>query len=316
MAISPVQEFGTIPLPWQQDNWRHAVARLESSRLPHALMISGTAGTGKESFAQAFAALALCKHPDNAHACGICSACHQFNASTHPDYHFVTVPEDKTGILVDQIRELTQKLALTSQYGGRKIAVLSPADAMNANAANSLLKTLEEPPAGTLLMLVTAHPARLPATIRSRCQMLRMAAPASDQAIQWLNSREPRSDWPALLAIAGGGPLRALQLSATPLAQERLRFYQLLVEIKAHRRNPLSSAADASREGVPLVLRLLQSWIMDLITLATLADTEAPAIDNADARALLQSALKGLNLRALHAYLGRLNEAVALSTTP
>ncbi|MGH8378566.1 MAG: DNA polymerase III subunit delta' [Gammaproteobacteria bacterium] len=306
----------SVPLPWQKDIWQRAGAWLASGKLPHALMIAGPAGTGKELFAQAFAALALCRHPESGRACGQCASCHQFRAGTHPDYHYVTIPEDKSGILVDQIRGLAQTLALTSQHGGRKIAVLSPADAMNTNAANSLLKTLEEPSAETLLVLVTARPTRLPATIRSRCQVLRIAAPAIDTAMQWLKSLEARNDWPALLGIAGGGPLMAMQLAQNSLVRERLRFYHMLVELRTGQKNPLAAAAETSREPLPLVLRLLQSWVMDLIVLATLDGMKQPELVNGDALTLLQSTLKGLNLRGLHAYLSRLNEAVVLAATP
>ncbi len=308
--------FQSVPLPWQKEIWQHAGTLLTSGKLPHALVVSGTAGTGKDLFARAFAALALCRHPENGRACGECASCHQFIAGAHPDYHYVTIPEDKTGILVDQIRELTQALALTSQYGGRKIVVLSPADVMNINAANSLLKTLEEPSAESLLLLVTARPTRLPATIRSRCQVLRIAAPSTDTAIQWLNSKEARNDWAALLGIAGCGPLMAIQLAQNDHARDRLRFYQMLLDLRTGRKNPLTAAAGISREPLPVVLRLLQSWAMDLVILATLDGAEQAAIINGDALTLLQSALKGLNLRGLHAYLSRLNEAMALSTTP
>ncbi|MGH8398740.1 MAG: DNA polymerase III subunit delta' [Gammaproteobacteria bacterium] len=314
--MSGLLDFQSVPLPWQEEIWQRTGAWLASGKLPHALMITGPVGTGKELFAQAFAALVLCRHPESGCACGQCSSCHQFRAGAHPDYHYVTIPEDKSGILVDQIRELARMLALTSQHGGRKIAVLSPADAMNTNAANSLLKTLEEPTAESLLLLVTARPTRLPATVRSRCQLLRIATPTADTTTQWLKGMEARNDWPALLGIAGGGPLMAMQLAQNELIRERLRFYQTLVELRTRRKNPLTAAVDMGREPLPLVLRLLQSWVMDLIVLATLDGREQPQLVNDDALMLLQSALKGLNLRSLHAYLSRLNEAVALATTP
>ena len=313
--MKSLPESSFIPLPWQIPTWQKLHARLENGTLPHALLISGVAGTGKQHIARAFAALALCWHPKNARACGQCGACRQFAAAAHPDYHRVTIPEDKSGILVDQIRELSQTLALTSQHRGWKIALLTPADAMNTNAANSLLKTLEEPSASTLLLLITARPARLPATIRSRCQAVRIATPATHMAIEWLDARQSRPDWPALLRIAGGGPLLALELASSELMQERLHFYQMLMELRAGRRNPLSCAVEANRENLPLVLRLLQAWVADLITLATTGNTSEPGIINVDALVLLQNTLMGINLRGLHAFLSRVNEAMALAGT-
>ena len=308
-------EASLIPLPWQLPAWRQLHVRLNNSTLPHALLISGVAGTGKLHFAQAFAALALCRQPESTHACGQCGACRQLAASAHPDFYRVAIAEDKSGILVDQIRELSQKLALTSQHSGWKIAVVAPADAMNANAANSLLKTLEEPSAATLLLLVTARPARLAATIRSRCQAVRINTPSTDTAVTWLNENTSRLDWPALLRIAGGGPLLALELANDELMQSRLDFYKMLMEMHSGRRNPISCASEAGKENLPLVLRLLQAWTSDLITIASTGNPLEPGIINADALVMLQNALMGINLRGLHAFLSRINEAIALTTT-
>ena len=308
-------DWQSVPLPWQTTLWQRAATWLQSERLPHALLLTGVAGSGKQLFASAFAALTLCRQPNKGQACGRCPSCRQLLAGAHPDYHYVTVAEDKNAILVDQIRELCAALALTSLHGGRKLAVLCPADAMNGSAANSLLKTLEEPASGTLLLLVTAHSARVPATIRSRCQMLSMAAPAARIALDWLNSNATRSDWPAILGIAGGGPLLALQLAQARLLQERLHLYRMLLELRSKTRDPLQCAAELAREPLRLVLRLLQAWTMDLVCLATAGGGAPPALVNVDARPLLQSALAGLNLRALHAYLSRLNQAVALAAT-
>lgn len=313
--MNTTPELQTAALPWQQETWRRLYTRLADGKLPHALLISGIAGTGKQLFAQAFAMLALCRHRENQRACGWCNSCRQFSAGAHPDYFYVTILEDKSAILVDQIRELSQNLTLTSQHSGRKIALLAPADAMNTNAANSLLKTLEEPSADTLLLLVTARPARLAATIRSRCQDVRLPPPDRTTVLQWLNSRESRHDWPALLGIAGGGPLAALRLTRYRLIQERLQFYATLVELLNGKRNPLACAAELDRETLPVTLGLLQSWVMDLIILASIGDADRRTIVNTDALDLLQSALKGINLRALHAYLKHLNEAVALVAT-
>ena len=316
MAVSGTPpDWQSVPLPWQTALWQRAGAWLQSGRLPHALLLTGVAGSGKQLFAGAFAALALCRRPENGQACGHCPSCRQLLAGAHPDYHYLTRAEDKNAILVDQIRELCAALALTSMHGGRKLAVLCPADAMNAAAANGLLKTLEEPTSGTLLILVTAHTARVPATIRSRCQMLSMAAPAARVALDWLNSKATRSDWPAILGIAGGGPLLALQISQTRLMQARLDLYRMLLELRSNARNPLQCAAELAREPLVLVLRLLQVWTMDLVNLATAGGAGPPALVNADSRTLLQSALTGVSLRSLHAYLSRLNRAVALAAT-
>ncbi|HET7923006.1 MAG TPA: DNA polymerase III subunit delta' [Gammaproteobacteria bacterium] len=307
-------ESGTAPLPWQRAAWQQLNAGAERGRLPHALLLSGVSGTGKRLFARAFAQRILCQAPEQGCACGVCRACAQFQAGSHPDYHELGIPEDKTVITVPLVRELIGALSLTSQYGGRRVALIEPADAMNTAAANALLKTLEEPGSDTLLMLVTARPARLPATIRSRCQVLRMLPPSADDALAWLSAHAPRKDWPVLLGLAGNAPLAALRLAAAPESGTRLEMFHALADMAAGKLNPLGYAREWSAKDadVLLILRLFQSWIMDLIALANGADG---AVINRDAMPLLQSTVQGIHLRGLHAMLARLNEAVALTGT-
>lgn len=314
MSQIPAGDIGIVPFPWQEAAWQQLHVRMLDARLPHALLMCGVPGTGKALFARRFAQLALCHTPDAGQPCGTCSACTQFRAGSHPDYRYVAIPEDKTVITIAQMRELITALNLTSQHGGRKIALIEPADAMNTAAANALLKTLEEPGAGTLLMLVSARPARLLATIRSRCQILRMLPPAQDQALAWLSRHAPRKDWPVLLGLAGGGPLGALQLASSAQVEARLDVFNALEEIRTGRRNPIACAKDWSAKDLDmlLTLRLLQSWVMDLIALGSGAEA---AVINQDAMVLLQTTAQGIHLRGLHAMLGRLNEAVALAST-
>jgi DNA polymerase III subunit delta' len=309
-----MDNIGAAPFPWQAAAWQQLQARLQDDRLPHALLVCGVSGTGKTLFARRFAQFSLCRTPDSGQPCGKCSACIQFHAGSHPDYRHVTIPADKSVITIAQMRELIADLNLTSQHGGRKVALIEPADAMNGASANALLKTLEEPGAGTLLILVSARPARLPATIRSRCQMLRMLPPALDQTLRWLDEHSHRKDWPVLLGLAGGGPLTALQLAASSQVEARLDMFRALGEIRSGRRNPVLCAKDwSSKEAdMMLTLRLFQSWVMDLIALETGA---ADTVINKDAMELLQSNAQGIHLRGLHGMLGRLNEAVALAST-
>lgn len=314
--MSAPVDWHQVPLPWQTQAWQRLNDWLQAGRLPHALMLYDPTDDRSEIFATAFAARLLCRQPENGRACGNCPSCRQFMAGAHPDYHPVTVPEDKTGILVEQIRELARELALTSQYGQGKVALLYPADAMNANAANSLLKTLEEPTPGTWLLLVTAQPARLPATIRSRCQRLSVQTRDTAPALAWLNAQQSRPDWAVLLAIAAGAPLVALDFSETPLVQSRMEFFRLLLDLRAGRRNPLAAAAELGREPLPLVLRLLQLWVADLIILES-TQAGAPAqVVNTDALELLQTGRQGLNLRRLHVYLDHIGQLVRLAGTP
>jgi len=223
--------------PWQLEAWSKLTARAESGGLPHALLLVGPESIGKRAFAEHMAAYLLCQQRVAA-PCGRCRSCELFalraqrdpeetrpdgslaqpdGHPVHPDAKFVGYAlNDKSKkmygeIVVDQIRALSAWFSLTPQLGRAQVAVIEPADAMNAAAANALLKTLEEPSPGRYLLLVTAHQARLPATIRSRCQRIAFHLPAAEVAVEWLIQQglgEKQAN-PALEA-SGGNPGLAL----------------------------------------------------------------------------------------------------------
>lgn len=182
--------------PWQQRIYAQACAALDAGRLGHALLFAGPARLGKRAVAERLAQRLLCEQRRaDGEPCGECRGCRLLAAGTHPDYQFVTFVPNKEGtrlrteIVIDQIRSVSERLSLTPQYGGAQIALIDPAEAINHAASNALLKTLEEPVSGRYLWLVTAHPARLSATIRSRCQKLEFRLPAQNEALAWLRAR-------------------------------------------------------------------------------------------------------------------------------
>ncbi|MCP1375965.1 DNA polymerase III subunit delta' [Dyella lutea] len=197
-------------MPWLDDAWRRLQARRERGALPHALLICGPEGLGKRDFAARFVRGLLCQQPELGEACGHCRSCVLLDAGTHPDRVAVGYGLRKDGvqrseIVIDQIRELSARLAMASQFGGWQVATIDPADALNAAAANALLKTLEEPAAQTMLVLVADAPWRLPQTIRSRCQRIEFHLPEPAQALAWLQARGVVDPASALRA-AGGNP--------------------------------------------------------------------------------------------------------------
>lgn len=139
------------------------------NRLSHAYLLSGIAGIGKTDFAKQFSQLLLCDSHNN---CGQCRGCKQLQAGTHPDFIFIAPEEKNHSIKIDQVRFLSEKLSQTAQYGGYQVVIISPADAMPVQAANALLKTLEEPAGKVLFFLIDNQKSILPATIASRCQKL------------------------------------------------------------------------------------------------------------------------------------------------
>ena len=216
--------------PWLERPWNEFAARLEQDRLPHALLVSGPEGIGKASLVEAMLQGLLCEE-STAEACGRCRSCRLLAGGAHPD-RFVVVPEeDKRIIKVEAVRALIEQMMLTTTISPRKVALIAPAEAMNVNAANALLKTLEEPLGQAVLILLSHDPSRLPATIRSRCQLVAVHAPATAQAVDWLVTSQGLDPASAALALeaTAGSPLRAAALAGSE-DLERYRQLQRALE--------------------------------------------------------------------------------------
>jgi len=183
---------------WQQAPLQRALDALASERLAHALLICGPRHIGKRAVADALAQALLCRDRVDGHACGHCRSCALYAAGTHPDWKYVSFEEnEKTKVLrkeivVEQIRDLGAWFSLTPQRGGAQVALIEPASAMNQNASNALLKTLEEPMPGRYLLLLCESPMQLSATIRSRCQRIELQPPSVPEGIAWLHARGHR----------------------------------------------------------------------------------------------------------------------------
>ncbi|WKE67384.1 DNA polymerase III subunit delta' [Gallaecimonas kandeliae] len=170
-------------------------------RLAHAYLLTGPAGVGKGLLADALAQRLLCS---NGIACGQCHGCHLFRAGTHPDLH--RVEPDNGSIKVDAIRALMGPVYGAPLLGGAKVVIMNEADSLNLNAANALLKSLEEPPAGTFWLLASSRPGQLLPTILSRCQQLHLPAPLEAEALAWLQGQGIGASV-ALLRRFHGAPL-------------------------------------------------------------------------------------------------------------
>lgn len=262
--------------PWQEQDWQRLLALRE--RPPQGLLFKGAQGIGKLALALNYAHALLCERPQSSGlACGECPACHWLSQDAHPDFRLLqpdalsqSGEESESGkkaskqITVEQVRGLADFLGMTSHQGGKRVIVICPAEAMNGNAANALLKNLEEPPRDTLFLLVTHKPQQLLPTILSRCVSFGLAVPDAAAAVQWLRSQgvpEPEHT----LAAAGYSPLLALQGDAQAGAEERIKLLHAL-------RSPASLDVYAMAELLQkteqvLVVQWLQQWCYDLVAM-------------------------------------------------
>ena len=263
----------------------------QRQRLPHALLLVGQRGLGKFELARAFAAGLLCeKQIPSGEACGHCMPCNWFAQGNHPDFRLLqpdALTEDVDSeegkkkasqqITIDQVRELDDFFNVGTHRDGLRVVLINPTEAMNRNAANAILKTLEEPSASTLFLLVSNEPLKLLPTIRSRCQVVPVALPRTKSAEQYL-SDSGVSDAARWLALAGGSPGLAMELAG--LGQGG--WLEVLVKKLSVQRgpDPISSAAELeklvkdSKGKLPLkaVVDAMQKWLVDL----TLADKAQP----------------------------------------
>ncbi len=291
--------------PWHAEAWQRLVTARLAGRLPHALLLTGPAGLGKAAFARRLSNALMCPQPDEAgDACGTCRACHLSSAGSHPDQSWVGPEEPGKLIKIDAIRQLIAGGALAAQDAGYRVFVLDPAEAMNRPAANALLKTLEEPASCSLLVLVSSHPDRLPATVRSRCHGVRFAIPEEQLVRDWLSRHTAPADIDELLAVSGGAPLTALRARDEAWLEEGRCLHAELAALAARRSDPVEIVEKWEARPLTLVFDSLKRCLCDLIRLGSGAIEDTiyfPAL-----RADLQSLGRGLELNSLY----RLYDAV------
>lgn len=286
----------TLPrrLPWHDATW--AALQTLKQRSVHAVLLHGARGIGKKSLGFDLAQSVLCEQPSaDGRACGRCTGCVLMEAGSHPDFRFVlpdalaalrpghAVDEDAEDavpgeaeepdkpkkasreIRIEQVRALAAFATVATHRGGGRVILLAPAEALNAPAANALLKLLEEPPDRTLFVLASDAIDELPPTIRSRCVLVRVESPSASSALQWLAGQG--IDEPELaLAAAGGAPLAALEIAAGTLLEPELR--ELLLDLLE--RGDALDVADIVRRlprEIPVgpSIALLQRWCWDLL---------------------------------------------------
>jgi DNA polymerase-3 subunit delta' len=186
-------------------------------------------------------------------------------ALQHPDVSWVRPQEESRQIRIEQVRELSAELALTSHGGGYKVGIIAPADALNRFAANALLKTLEEPPARTLLILVATEPSRLPPTVLSRCQRIRLRAPPRAESVAWLTAVRGQGNWNAALDTLGEAPMQIMEGDPAELIAVGEDTRGTLEALAAGRTDPVAAAERWARSQLPLRLLCFENWLTERI---------------------------------------------------
>lgn len=248
----------SVILPWQQLAWQQLLNRFREGQLAHAYLVTGEQGIGKLHFLQQLARYLLCTNPQEYSPCDKCKNCKLSVTGYHPDIMLIQPEDGSRDIKIDQIRALTEFIGRTGHSGMAKLAIINQAHHLNTSAANSLLKTLEEPSADTYIFLATARADSLPATLRSRCQRLLMHTPKLAETTQWLSEQGIAVDQTATLAVAAGNrPLYALSLAAANGIADANEFLRSLLSLTQSRNSIQSAVAVALKIGEMLAVEYL-----------------------------------------------------------
>jgi DNA polymerase-3 subunit delta' len=298
-------------LPWLESQRALLRATHAAGRMAHAILIHEARGAGGDVLALWTAQLILCSATDP--PCGVCAGCRRAAGVQHPDLTVLAPIEDSRQIRIEQVRELIADFSLTSHQGGYKVAILSPADALNRAAANALLKTLEEPTPGTLLILVATTPSRLPATLLSRCQRIPVRAPARGEAVAWLQSLRGSADWGGALDALGDAVLLAADADPQMLVQFAGETRRTLEQMSGAAADPVATAERWWRTDLPLRLACIENWLTDRVRRHFAGATFSVEM-SADGH--LQPGSRVLSIRRLYGLIDAVQELKSSLDTP
>lgn len=310
--------------PWQTENWQQATRYLQDNLLAHAVLLSGPAEIGKLDFCLAFIQRLNCTQPTlDDHACGQCKDCCLFVARTHPDIRLINVdddPKDKKNqskveqIKIDDIRDINQFMTLSRQRAKYKIVCINFAETMNVNAANALLKTLEEPPQNSILFLLSSRADTLLATIKSRCQTWKFKLPDEQLSLQWLNQQQEHDQWADLLKVSGNRPLLALELQQSGLGEERADYYKDLGLFLQGKTKITKVSSKLQDEPLERLVIWQQAWCADLVRCHY--ENQPITLENPDIRRSLHSLVGRVDLHLLFRFMDKLIELRRFSSAP
>jgi len=289
--------------PWLESSISQLSRYINQKRVPQALLITGKKGMGKRALATFFSQSLLCANPlPEKTFCGNCQSCILFKAETHPDYFLIEPEEVGKEIGISVIRQLVSKLALKPQLEQYRVVVINLADNLNRNSSNAFLKYLEEPTERTSLILLSEKPAKLLATIRSRCQKVALITPDKQVATQWCKQQGIVENNELLLSLAQDAPLQVKQFAESDLLKLRKESFSQWLKMTQSHSNFVSQAEQWSKldkESIDLLLFWMISWVSDMVKLVY---CEQASIYNPDIAKDLQEIAVKLDLKDLYKY--------------
>jgi len=294
-----MNNFDESEYPWHQSSWNKIANALSENHLPHALLITGNEGTGKKDFSEQLAQLLLCTSVIKNKACGDCPSCKTYLSNANPDFLRIGLLEDKQQISVDQIRQLSKFISYTRSYAAYRVILLNPTERMNKNAANSLLKSLEEPASNTIIILVATSLSDVIPTIKSRCQLLSLPTPNNNEAISWLKSRSIINP-EELLEIAQGQPLTALNVSDDTI-KSRLEFAKDISDVCTNKKSLTEIAKKWEKYEKYTILNWQISWVENHVRHISLSNPSPIKNENSsNIFNMLESKIKPIKIWDLH----------------
>ncbi|MBU2705194.1 DNA polymerase III subunit delta' [Zooshikella marina] len=292
-----------LPFPWQEKLWQHWSKQHQQGRMAHAYLLEGHKGLGKFHFAQCVASVLLCTSLTDGLACRACKSCQLLQAKSHPDLLVVTPEQEGKPIRVDQVRQLLGFASKTAQQGGYRVIIIYPADAMNINASNALLKCLEEPGDNTVILLITDTSSGLLPTIKSRCQRLQFTLPDPQSGINWLMAQESsltQESATFLLNLASQAPLLACDYYQKDALAIRQQVLEGVKAITKRQVSPVSLAKQWQSIELSLVLTWLLDWLSDMIKISQLGCDRC--CKNKDVTPMLTYIANKAGIQALYQY--------------
>jgi DNA polymerase-3 subunit delta' len=259
--------------PWQEALWQQLAGRTQHA---HAYLLHGPAGIGKRALAERLMARLLCQQPAGLDACGQCKSCHLLAAGTHPDNYILEPEEADKAIKVDQVRDLVSFL-------------VEPTESMNVNAANALLKSLEEPSGNTVLLLISHQPSRLLPTVKSRCVQQACPLPSEAMSLAWLQQALPdcsAEEHHELLFLAAGSPLAAVKMHEQGVSAQRAQVVEGVKKLLKQQIAPSQLAESWNAVSLQLLFDWFSQWSQLMLRYQLTRDEEG--LGHADMRKVVQ----------------------------